>query len=75
MPTLSKILPSYTKSLDLVFMDTASIYAYRAQETESWVQSYCFDNRPDLPQLVLGVCEQQGVWSLFGNREGLGFPQ
>ena len=45
----------FSQELDLVFMDTTSVYVYRDTESEWRPRGYSRDHRPDLPQLVLGV--------------------
>ena len=52
----------FTQSLDLVFIDTTSIYVYRAEETEWRLRGYSRDHRPDLPQLVLAVAVDRHGW-------------
>ncbi len=52
----------FTQSLDLVFIDTTSIYVYRAEETEWRLRGYSRDHRPDLPQLVLAVAVDRQGW-------------
>jgi hypothetical protein len=52
----------FTQSLDLVFIDTTSIYIYRAEETEWRLRGYSRDHRPDLPQLVLAVAVDRQGW-------------
>lgn len=59
----------FSQELDLVFMDTTSVYVYRATETEWRKRGYSRDRRPDLPQLVLGVAvDREGrpvSWEVF----------
>ena len=52
----------FTQSLDLVFIDTTSLYVYRAEETEWRRRGYSRDHRPDLPQLVLAVAVDRQGW-------------
>lgn len=52
----------FTQSLDLVFLDTTSLYVYRAEETEWRQRGYSRDHRPDLPQLVLAVAVNRQGW-------------
>jgi hypothetical protein len=52
----------FTQSLDLVFIDTTSIYVYRAEETQWRLRGYSRDHRPDLPQLVLAVAVDRRGW-------------
>ena len=54
----------FSQSLDLVFIDTTSIYTYRGHETEWWVRGCSRDHRSDLPQLVLAVCVDRNGWSI-----------
>jgi hypothetical protein len=59
----------FSQELDLVFMDTTSVYVYRDTETEWRKRGYSRDRRPDLPQLVLGVVvDREGrpvSWEVF----------
>lgn len=59
----------FTLELDLVFLDTTSVYVYRREESEWRKRGYSRDHRPDLPQLVLAVAvDQQGwpvSWEIF----------
>jgi transposase len=59
----------FTQELDLVFLDTTSVFVYRSEETEWRKRGYSRDHRPDLPQLVLAVAvDQQGwpvSWEIF----------
>ncbi len=52
----------FTQELDLVFLDTTSVFVYRKDETEWRRRGYSRDNRPDLPQLVLAVAVDQQGW-------------
>jgi hypothetical protein len=52
----------FTQSLDLVFIDTTSIYVYRTEETDWRLRGYSRDHRPDLPQLVLAVAVDRQGW-------------
>lgn len=52
----------FTQSLDLVFIDTTSIYVYRTAETDWRLRGYSRDHRPDLPQLVLAVAVDRQGW-------------
>jgi len=52
----------FTQSLDLVFIDTTSLYVYRAEESEWRRRGYSRDHRPDLPQLVLAVAVDRQGW-------------
>jgi hypothetical protein len=52
----------FTQSLDLVFIDTTSIFTYCREETEWRMRGYSRDHRPDLPQLVLAVAVDRNGW-------------
>lgn len=52
----------FTQELDMVFLDTTSVFVYRSEETEWCRRGYSRDNRPDLPQLVLAVAVDQQSW-------------
>jgi transposase len=52
----------FTQSLDLVFIDTTSIYVYRTEETDWRLRGYSRDHRPDLPQMVLAVAVDRQGW-------------
>jgi hypothetical protein len=52
----------FIQSLDLVFIDTTSIFTYCREETEWRTRGYSRDHRPDLPQLVLAVCVDRNGW-------------
>ncbi len=54
----------FTQQLDLVFIDTTSLYVYRPDETEWRRRGHSRDHRPDLPQLVLAVVLDQDGWPL-----------
>jgi len=45
----------FTQTLEVVFIDTTSLYCYRDTETEWRKRGYSRDHRPDLPQWVLCV--------------------
>ena len=45
----------FSAELDLVFVDTTSVYLYRDGESDLVRHGYSRDRRPDLPQLVLCV--------------------
>lgn len=59
----------FNQALDLVFIDTTSLYCYRDAETELRRRGYSRDRRPELPQLVLCVAvDSQGwpiAWEVF----------
>lgn len=50
----------FTQELDLVFLDTTSVY--RGEESAWRKRGYSRDRRPDLPQLVLGVAIDRKGW-------------
>lgn len=52
----------FSQELDLVFLDTTSVYVYRATETELRKRGYSRDHRPDLPRMVLGVAVDRRGW-------------
>jgi len=52
----------FTQELDLVFLDTTSIFVYRDEETQWTRRGYSRDWRPDLPQLVLCVAVDRRGW-------------
>jgi hypothetical protein len=52
----------FSAELDLVFVDTTSVYLYRDGESELIRHGYSRDRRPDLPQLVLGVAVDGQGW-------------
>jgi hypothetical protein len=54
----------FSDMLDLVFIDTTSIYVYRDSETEWRRRGYSRDRRGDLPQLVLGVAVDRRGWPI-----------
>jgi arginine repressor len=54
----------FTQTLDLVFIDTTSLYIYRSEESEWRKRGYSRDHRPDLPQLVLGVAVDRNGWPI-----------
>ena len=59
----------FNQTLDLVFIDTTSLYCYRDIETELRRRGYSRDRRPELPQVVLCVAvDAQGwpiAWEVF----------
>jgi hypothetical protein len=59
----------FNQTLDLVFIDTTSLYCYRDEETELRRRGYSRDRRPELPQVVLCVAvDSQGwpmAWEVF----------
>lgn len=52
----------FTQSLDLVFIDTTSLYVYGPEESPWRKRGYSRDHRPDLPQLVLAVAVDRNGW-------------
>lgn len=52
----------FTQQLDLVFLDTTSVFVYRREETEWRRRGYSRDHRPELPQLVLAVVVNREGW-------------
>jgi transposase len=54
----------FNQTLDLVFIDTTSLYCYRDQETELRRRGYSRDRRPELPQLVLCVAVDGRGWPI-----------
>jgi hypothetical protein len=52
----------FAAELDLVFVDTTSIYLYRDGESALVRHGYSRDRRPDLPQLVLCVAVDGQGW-------------
>jgi len=54
----------FGQTLDLVLLDTTSLYVYRDTETEWRKRGYSRDRRGDLPQLVLCVAVDQDGWPM-----------
>lgn len=52
----------FSQELDLLFIDTTSIYTYRDTETDWRKRGYSRDKRGDLPQLVLCVAVDNKSW-------------
>jgi hypothetical protein len=52
----------FSGELDLVFVDTTSVYLYRDGESALVRHGYSRDRRPDLPQLVLAVAVDGQGW-------------
>jgi hypothetical protein len=52
----------FSAELDLVFVDTTSVYVYRDGESDLVRHGYSRDRRPDLPQLVLCVAVDSQGW-------------
>jgi hypothetical protein len=54
----------FNQTLDVVFIDTTSLYCYRGTETEWRKRGYARDHRPDLPQWVLCVAVNATGWPI-----------
>ena len=54
----------FNQTLDVVFIDTTSLYCYRDTETAWRKRGYSRDHRPDLPQWVLCVAVNDEGWPL-----------
>ncbi len=54
----------FSQTLDLVFIDTTSLYCYRDTETKMRRRGYSRDRRPDLPQVVLCVAVDARGWPI-----------
>jgi hypothetical protein len=54
----------FNQTLDVVFIDTTSLYCYRGTETEWRKRGYSRDHRPDLPQWVLCVAVTAQGWPI-----------
>jgi hypothetical protein len=52
----------FSAELDLVFVDTTSVYLYRDGDSALVRRGYSRDRRPDLPQLVLSVAVDGQGW-------------
>src|SRR5918996_2840266 len=52
----------FSGELDLVFIDTTSVYLYRDGASDLVRHGYSRDRRPDLPQLVLSVAVDGQGW-------------
>lgn len=52
----------FSQTLDLVFLDTTSVYVYRSEETKWRKRGFSRDRRADLPQLVLAVAVDRKGW-------------
>jgi len=52
----------FAQELDLLFIDTTSLYVYRDSETEWRRRGYSRDRRGDLPQFVLAVAVDRAGW-------------
>ena len=71
----------FNQILDLVFIDTTSMYMYRDMETPLWRRGHSRDHRPDLPQVILAIVVDQQRWPIAwevmpGNRaDGKAFQE
>ena len=54
----------FNQTLEVVFIDTTSLYCYRDTETEWRKRGYSRDRRPDLPQWVLCVAVNAQGWPI-----------
>jgi len=54
----------FNQTLEVVFIDTTSLYCYRGTETEWRKRGYSRDHRPDLPQWVLCVAVNAKGWPI-----------
>ncbi|MFP3868516.1 MAG: IS1634 family transposase [Desulfobacteraceae bacterium] len=54
----------FNQTLDVVFIDTTSLYVYRDTETDWRKRGYSRDRRPDLPQFVLCVAVNASGWPI-----------
>ena len=54
----------FNQTLEVVFIDTTSLYCYRGTETEWRRRGYSRDHRPDLPQWVLCVAVNATGWPI-----------
>jgi hypothetical protein len=54
----------FNRTLEVVFIDTTSLYCYRGTETEWRKRGYSRDHRPDLPQWVLCVAVNANGWPI-----------
>ena len=52
----------FSLELDLIFIDTTSLYVYTDMETDRRKRGYSRDRRPDLPQYVLCVVVNRDGW-------------
>jgi hypothetical protein len=52
----------FSLELDLIFIDTTSLYMYTDSETDLRKRGYSRDRRPDLPQFVLCVVVNRHGW-------------
>jgi len=61
---LYRDLNLFNQTLEVVFIDTTSLYYYRDTETEWRKRGYSRDHRPDLPQWVLCVAVNAQGWPI-----------
>jgi transposase len=54
----------FNQTLDVVFIDTTSLYVYRDTETDWRKRGYSRDHRPDLSQFVLCVAVNASGWPI-----------
>jgi hypothetical protein len=54
----------FTQSLDVIFLDTTSVYVWRDKETQWRRRGYSRDRRGDLPQFVLCVVVDAKSWPI-----------
>jgi len=54
----------FNQTLEVVFIDTTSLYCYRDTETDWRKRGYSRDRRPDLPQWVLCVAVNATGWPI-----------
>jgi len=54
----------FSQGLEVIFLDTTSVYVYRDTETEWRKRGYSRDRRGDLPQFVLCVVVDQHGWPI-----------
>jgi Transposase DDE domain len=57
-------LTLFNQTLDVVFIDTTSLYCYRDSETDWRRRGYSRDHRPDLPQFVVCVAVNAQGWPI-----------
>jgi transposase len=57
-------LTLFNQTLDVVFIDTTSLYCYRDSKTDWRKRGYSRDHRPDLPQFVLCVAVNVQGWPI-----------
>ncbi len=53
-----------TQTLDVIFIDTTSVYVWRDSETQWRRRGYSRDRRPELPQFVLCVVVNAAGWPI-----------